>query len=346
MRTLLFLLATPLLLVSCIPESSGPQTNNNTPSEPNQGTAPTLVGDRLKAQGDRIARLETELHEMRLLFTNQLKRIEEVANLPAHSSPNAYQQHPSQQQPQQVVIMPNNPVVTHRWDQQPRQTTTASSFPRNYHIRSGDTLSQVAQAHGVPTHSIITANPGINPLRLQIGQQLTIPSAAQAAQYTAQARAQAKNYTVQPGDTLSEIAEQYGIGLSQLMAANPGINPTRMRIGKKLTIPSTISPNNQPPSGFASPPIRSLQREPQSPPQPTLNPQYKSYPKTPARTNTARTTSPSHKVLIKIPKTTTFGEIATNVGTDVDTLNRLNHCALSASSRIPANGTLYIPAKK
>lgn len=337
MRPLLTLLATPCLLVSCIPEGNSPQSNLGTapPASAAPAPAPSLVEDRLKTQGERIGRLETELHEMRLLFTNQLKRIEEVANRPAQQPATAYQ---PQTQPQQVVIMPNSPVVTHRWDEQaPR--IAAADHPRGYRIQSGDTLSEIAEAHGVSTQSLLTANPGVDPLRLRIGKQITIPSASQAAQFTAQARSRPGSYTVQAGDTLSEIAESYGIGLSTLMSANPGVDPQRLRVGKKLTIPRSYQAPTRQPAGYASPPLRSIQREPQATPQSRLEPQYKSHPKPPSEQ------APTHKMLIRIPKKTSFGEIAELANTDVDTLNRLNHCALSASSRIPANGTLYVPAK-
>lgn len=340
MRLIISLLAISCLLVSCIPEnSSESQSNNNTP--PRESTRPSsnLVEDRLKTQGERIGRLETELHEMRLLFTNQLKRIEEVANRQPQQIQQPATAYQAPQQPQQVVIMPNNPVVTHRWDEQARPVA-AANHRRGYRVQSGDTLSQIAEVHGVPTSSLLTANPGVNPLRLQIGQQLTIPSASQAAQYTAQARASARSYTIQAGDTLSQIAEHYGIGLSQLKAANPGIDPNRIRIGKQLTIPAPYQQRTSQPAGYASPPLRSIQREPQTTPQSSLKPQYKSNPAPP------QTNEPTHKMLIKIPRRTTFGEVAENVGTDIDTLNRLNHCALTATSGIPANGTLYVPAKR
>ena len=365
MRFILLTLATPCLLISCIPESNKPQ-NEQTESEtapeiestsaapiyaasgypPPSQTAPTrgLVHERLQTQEDRIGRLETELHAMRLLFTDQLKRIEEVANRPAQHLPATAYRQPQTQQPQQVVIMPNNPVVTHRWDQAPTGAT-ANNYSSTYRIKSGDTLSQIAQTYGLPTHAIITANPGTNPLRLQVGSQLTIPSAAQANQYIAQARTRARSYTVQAGDTLSQIAEHYGVGLSQVIAANPGLNPDRIRIGKILQIPSArtaptpVRQAHPQPSGYASPPLRSIQREPQTTPQSSLTPQYKSAPAQEAPKE------PTHKMLIKVEQTTTYGEIARKMGTDVDTLNRLNHCSLSASSPIRTNGTIFVPAR-
>lgn len=44
-------------------------------------------------------------------------------------------------------------------------------------------------------------------------------------------------HVVAQGDTLSSIASRYGISLSQLMAANPNVDPRRMRIGQQIAIP-------------------------------------------------------------------------------------------------------------
>lgn len=44
-------------------------------------------------------------------------------------------------------------------------------------------------------------------------------------------------YTVAPGDTLSQIAEKFGIALDALLAANPGVDPNAMSVGSVLKIP-------------------------------------------------------------------------------------------------------------
>ena len=44
-------------------------------------------------------------------------------------------------------------------------------------------------------------------------------------------------HVVRRGETLGEIAERYGIGLSALRVANPRVRPRRMRIGQRLVIP-------------------------------------------------------------------------------------------------------------
>ncbi len=45
-------------------------------------------------------------------------------------------------------------------------------------------------------------------------------------------------YTVKAGDTMWGIAQKLGISLAALKAANPKVDPTTMRVGTVLVIPS------------------------------------------------------------------------------------------------------------
>jgi len=45
-------------------------------------------------------------------------------------------------------------------------------------------------------------------------------------------------YTIVQGDTLSGIAQQFGVSLGDLLAANPGVSATNLMIGSTLTIPT------------------------------------------------------------------------------------------------------------
>ena len=113
-----------------------------------------------------------------------------------------------------------------------------------YTVRSGDTMSSIAvQWFGDDRKwdLIAQANPLVDPLRLQIGQQLRLPP--KDASRREGRVASASGYTVRPGDTLSSIARRhYGDeGLWRVIyEANRrsiGPNPDALQVGMTLTIP-------------------------------------------------------------------------------------------------------------
>ncbi len=46
-----------------------------------------------------------------------------------------------------------------------------------------------------------------------------------------------KTYTVKKNDTMWAISQKLGVALDKLIAANPTVDPTKMRIGAVLVIP-------------------------------------------------------------------------------------------------------------
>lgn len=99
-----------------------------------------------------------------------------------------------------------------------------------YVVQAGDTLSSIALRFGTSTDRLSAANHLSDPDQLAVGQTLAIPGSG---------RPQApRTYTVQPGDTLSGIADSYGVSLSSLLAANSVGDPSLLQPGTILTIPS------------------------------------------------------------------------------------------------------------
>ncbi len=45
------------------------------------------------------------------------------------------------------------------------------------------------------------------------------------------------NYTVGPGDTINKIAKKFATKPDTIEAENPGLNPTKLRVGQKIKIP-------------------------------------------------------------------------------------------------------------
>ena len=47
-----------------------------------------------------------------------------------------------------------------------------------------------------------------------------------------------RTHTVAAGETLAAIARQQGVSLTALQAANPGVNPKKMRMGQVINLPA------------------------------------------------------------------------------------------------------------
>lgn len=47
-----------------------------------------------------------------------------------------------------------------------------------------------------------------------------------------------RSYAVKSGETPASIARKYGVKLDALLAVNPGLNPSRLRVGQTLVIPA------------------------------------------------------------------------------------------------------------
>lgn len=56
----------------------------------------------------------------------------------------------------------------------------ASRSTGTYTVKKGDILGRISEAHGIRLHQLLSANPGLNPRRLQIGTVLNIPGQAVA----------------------------------------------------------------------------------------------------------------------------------------------------------------------
>jgi len=105
-------------------------------------------------------------------------------------------------------------------------TPTAGS----YVVRSGDSLSMVAQRFGVSTADLRRAN-DLRSDVIRIGQELAIPGAALPVATLS------VEHKAERGDTLSGIAARYDVSLTRLRAANNLRNDT-IHVGQVLKIPA------------------------------------------------------------------------------------------------------------
>jgi LysM repeat protein len=102
----------------------------------------------------------------------------------------------------------------------------------SYNVQPGDTLSEIAEQHGVPMNELIELNDLDNPDYIMAGQELVLEESATDPVYDESA------YQVRPGDSLSSIAAAHNVSLASLIAINDIENPNLIYIGQMLTIPS------------------------------------------------------------------------------------------------------------
>jgi LysM repeat protein len=103
-----------------------------------------------------------------------------------------------------------------------------------YTIKAGDTLFALSQQFGVSVQAIISANPGIDPNRLLIGQTICIPKPVTPTPPCSNGF----YYAIRPGDTFFTLSQQFGVSVDAIIRANPGIDPNRLQVGQIICIPT------------------------------------------------------------------------------------------------------------
>jgi len=122
----------------------------------------------------------------------------------------------------------------------PARVTVAATATRTVTVKSGDTLSGIADRHDVSLSTILKANHLKAGDLIFPGQKIKLSaSAAPAAKKSLprQASSSGKTYTIKSGDTLSGIAHAHHMTLGQLLKANKLKASDLIYPGQKLRLP-------------------------------------------------------------------------------------------------------------
>lgn len=140
----------------------------------------------------------------------------------------SYGYHPSQPQPTPT------PAPTPTPSPAPAPAPVPKPAYQVYVVQSGDSLSTIADKFGISLQAIETANPQIPDFNLIFpGEHVNVPTWNPPAPPIT-----VRTYQVQPGDSLSAIADKFGISLAALEAANPQIPDFNLIYpGQVITIP-------------------------------------------------------------------------------------------------------------
>jgi LysM repeat protein len=118
-------------------------------------------------------------------------------------------------------------------------------------VKEGETLSQIAERHGMSTQRLMAINGISDPDHVEAGRSLRVSGAAVAAAAAPSGgyRRGASEHVVRPGESLSTIADGYGVPMSRLVSINAISDPDLVQSGTRLKLKG--SPAASPAPGVA-----------------------------------------------------------------------------------------------
>ena len=138
----------------------------------------------------------------------------------------------------------------------------------DYTVAEGDTLSEIAETFGVSVEQLAEANGIEDPDFILVGQVIRIPGADESLSVAdpgedpgAIQTQEVDTYTVRSGDTLSEIADQFGVPVSAIVDANGLADPNFIVEGQTLKIPVVVSAPARPASPDVEPLLEQVAME-------------------------------------------------------------------------------------
>lgn len=132
----------------------------------------------------------------------------------------------------------------------PAPQAAVTGATQEYTIAKGDTLGAVAKRNHVSLKALQEANPGVNALRLQVGQKIQIPAASAVASTTSSSSAETAStdgsvYTVKSGDRLINIAKSHGTTVRAIASLNGLKSVNSLKVGQKLKMPVAKSTSTE-----------------------------------------------------------------------------------------------------
>ncbi len=154
--------------------------------------------------------------------------------------------------------------------------SSSTSSGGSYTVRSGDTVSAIAQRHGTTVSAIAAANNLRNASLIYVGQRLTLPggsgsssssgsteqatrpatiptsnsssgsssnssSGSSSSSSSGSSSSSSSTHTVRSGETLSALASRYKTTVRAIVDANDLASASLIYVGQKLTIPGATS---------------------------------------------------------------------------------------------------------
>ncbi|MCP5095125.1 MAG: LysM peptidoglycan-binding domain-containing protein [Chloroflexi bacterium] len=126
--------------------------------------------------------------------------------------------------------------------EEPATDTTESPAerPSAHTVAAGENLYQIGLKYSISWKALAEHNGITNPNRIQVGQEIKLPSAEPSESPTptpTPSPLTETTYTIKAGDNLFRIGLAYGISWVQIAEANGLVNPNQIIVGDLLKIP-------------------------------------------------------------------------------------------------------------
>ncbi|MEY4807172.1 MAG: hypothetical protein RLZZ206_1561 [Cyanobacteriota bacterium] len=103
-------------------------------------------------------------------------------------------------------------------------------------VREGDTLSEIAARQGMSLNQLIALNGLSKADHVEVGQTLKVTGKVATAAAPTPFRKGANVHVVRSGESLSAIADGYGVPMSRLVAINAINDPDHVEVGSQLKL--------------------------------------------------------------------------------------------------------------
>jgi LysM repeat protein len=133
-------------------------------------------------------------------------------------------------------------------------------------VGAGETLSEIAERHGMSVSRLMQLNGLGRADHIEAGQSLKVSAPAIAAPPASARTAynpKASEHVVRPGESLSGIADGYGVPLSRLIALNSISDPNHVEYGTRLQLKPAATTTKSPapkPAAVAPRPVAAVSK--------------------------------------------------------------------------------------
>ena len=126
--------------------------------------------------------------------------------------------------------------------------TRTTTVKANYTVKPGETLSELAERYGTSVQRLMELNNLRGPQDLWAGSRIQVPVTRTTAAAAAKpaVNKNATQHKVQSGESLSVIANRYGVSLQNLIAINGISDPNQVVVGQTIKLRGTPKPAPKP----------------------------------------------------------------------------------------------------